>query len=107
MVIRAVVLSCGFFLAMSGRAQVGVSAAPGTYQFYTIEPKVVEVFTTDLGVLIEAHRAQSQDTVIRVGNVTWVRILARTTIADPAFVPLPEDILAVPPGTMPDMPVER
>jgi hypothetical protein len=98
-----------FALAFGGsvQAQIGSVADPGTYQLYTVEPKIPEVFTTDLRVFIEYHREQSHDVVIRIGQVTWVKILARTTITDPAFVPLPEDILPVAPGTMPDIPVER
>jgi hypothetical protein len=74
---------------------------------YTTEPKVQEVFTTDLLVYIESNRAQGHDVVRRVGSVTWVKILARVTITDPAFVPLPEGILPIDAGTFPAIPVER
>ena len=104
-----VLLLGGFILSTSGEVlgQVGSPAAMGTFQLYTTDPKVPEVFSSELLVFVEANRAQDHDVVKRVGTVTWVKILARITITDPAFVPLPEGILPVDVGTFPAIPVER
>ena len=72
-------------------------AAPGTYQLLTTEPKMGEVFTTDLLVFIEAHRRPSETVQCQVGQVTWVRIFSYDEINDPDFQPVPEGIIAVSP----------
>ena len=104
---RYMLVWCGLLFTPGAFAQGGVAALPGTYQLYSVEPKIPEVFTTDLRLFMEDHRAQDHDVVLRVGRVTWVKILARITINEPGFVPLPEDILPVEPGSMPDIPVTR
>lgn len=72
-----------------------VSAAAGTYQFQSSNPKVQELFTTDILVRIEANRDQFVEKIIVVGTVTSVRILPYAVINAPGFIPLSDQIIYI------------
>jgi hypothetical protein len=70
----------------------------GTYQLMTTNAKAQEVFTSDLLVLIENERLVNTVAIVKIGDFTWVRILSLTTISDPSFTPLPDDIIFIDPS---------
>ncbi len=76
------------------------AAAPGTYQLMTINPKVPEVFTTDLRVFIGAHRALDHEVLLRIGQVTWVLIYSQAEIDAPGFQAADDMIVPVDPATL-------
>lgn len=98
-------LVCGLLVSVNASAQSDTLHAdyahtPGTFRLLTIEPKMREVFTTDLYPLIEAHRNMHENVLLRVGEVTWVRIFSRAVINAPDFVPASEEILVVDPANV-------
>ena len=82
-------------------------APPGTYQLMTTNPKVPEVFTTDLREFIQEHRAAHHDVYLKIGQVTWVRIFSQARIDDPGFQPVSEEIVPTEPGWLPVIPATK
>ena len=71
------------------------SSLDGTYQLMTTTPKAQEVFTTDLLVVVENERLENATAIVKVGEVTWVRILSTNTINDPNFTPLSDEVIVI------------
>ncbi len=66
------------------------SAKEGTFQFITTNPKVKEVFTTELLKKIEKNRDENEIVYLKIGTYTTAKILPVTTISKPDFTPLKE-----------------
>lgn len=93
-----------FCFCASSHAQDPSIADLGTYQLLTTQPKLKEVFTSELLIRIESERHDTITRIVKVGLVTWARILSREAIEAPDFAALSDDILEVDPDIIESMP---
>jgi hypothetical protein len=78
---------------ITDKAVIPVKAQPGTYQFLVSGDNNGQAYTNDVLVAIEKLRDDTKEVRFPLDEQTTVRILPRTVINKPGFVPVPEVVI--------------